>query len=41
LAQGDSWCTIILFFIFNIFDTIGRYAPGYLVVFNEKGLVVR
>ena len=40
-TQGSQeWCGIILFFIFNIFDTIGRYGPGYFVLYSEKGLLV-
>jgi hypothetical protein len=40
-VQGNQeWCGIILFFIFNIFDTIGRYLPGYIRLYNESGLMV-
>lgn len=39
-SHSSEWCGIILFFIFNIFDTIGRYMPGYIRLYNETGLTV-
>ncbi len=39
--SGDEWWSIMLFFVFNIFDTVGRYAPGYLKLFSPGTLWVR
>lgn len=41
LQKHHDWWSVMLFFIFNIFDTIGRYAPGAIKVFPEKTLWVR
>jgi hypothetical protein len=42
LLQGnEEWCGIILFFIFSIFDTLGRYAPGWVLLFKESTVPVR
>jgi Nucleoside transporter len=42
MVQGTKdWWSVILFFIFNIFDTVGRYSPGLCKLFSERFLVVR
>jgi hypothetical protein len=40
VSQGTKdWWSVILFFIFNIFDTVGRYSPGLCKLFSERFLV--